>query len=60
MRGRGGVVRREARTNPYVEGTEFYYENANDLLDLWLDGDLTQEQFDVCMAALEAEVGVAL
>lgn len=53
--GRVGVVRRERRANPYVEGTSFYYETANDLVDLWLMGHITQEQYDACMTALEEE-----
>jgi RNA polymerase sigma factor (sigma-70 family) len=56
VEGRVGVVRRERRTNPFVEGTEFYYETPRDLLDLWLDGQITQEQFDVCMSVFEAEI----
>ena len=56
VEGRVGVVRRERRTNPYVEGTEFYFETPLDLLDLWLEGQITQAQYDVCMSVLEAEI----
>ena len=46
---------RRPRANPYVGGTEFSYETAYDLLDLWFEGKITQEQYDVCMSDLEAE-----
>jgi len=47
---------RRPRANPYVGGTEFSYETAYDLLDLWFEGKITQEQYDVCMSDLEAEM----
>jgi RNA polymerase sigma factor (sigma-70 family) len=57
---RSTTVRRQPRANPYVSGTEFYYETPYDLLDLWLDKVITQEQYNVCMADLEAELGYAV
>lgn len=57
---RSTTVRRQPRANPYVSGTEFYYETPYDLLDLWLDKVITQEQYNVCMADLEAELSYAV
>lgn len=47
------------RANPYVPGTEsadFYYETPMDLLFMWQDGLITQEQYDTCMAAIDTEL----
>lgn len=47
------------RANPYVPGMEsadFYYETPMDLLFMWEDGLINQEQYDTCMAAIDAEL----
>jgi hypothetical protein len=47
------------RANPYVPGMEsadFYYETPMDLLFLWEDGLINQEQYDTCMSAIDAEL----
>ena len=57
---RSTTVRRQPRANPYVGSTQVYYETSYDLLDLWLDKVITQEQYNVCMTDLEAELGYAV
>lgn len=43
----------ESRNNP-DEGGEFYYSDARDLFNMLQDGEITQEQYEVCLADIEA------
>jgi len=48
----------EARNNPAGEDSAFYYSDAMDLFDMLQREEITLEQYEVCMADIEADLTV--